>query len=844
MKSLDEFYRREEQERIERQNRQRLEEQRRFEEIERQRQFMIKDQLLYERLHSITVSTSNAAGGRLTIPIPTNLAITEDGLTLSWASDYSNFEIWVSIDSAPYYLFGTTTSKTYDLSQIISGDSFDYKVRAFQGTKYSQFTNSVNFTWSEYWMTLSNFFAEGRSGLTIPATKGTSLTILPAVWNNYEGNGYSTIADNGALDIGNNYDFTLWCKVNTIFASKTNTRDIIGKRIASSVNGRYGIGMSATTGYLSSYIQSSGGVVSIASTVDFTTAGWVYLRIDVNQTTKKFRFFINKTQVGSDSTFTGTFAALDPMYKFYIGAGQNSSGVVQSYSNSQHSDSGIFRRILTDTEWATIVDGGYVGDGDDPFWPCNNARSGYNFDASSNGYHLAITTAHWFAETYTASGSTYCLDKGYSLYGDIDGTLNRYLPLTLAGNEITPPSLGTGIIKVKKYDGMESFHNLANSKIQFNDEFWDRSNTTIWNDFARNSGVTLGYYDATDANTKKRFHPRELGNLQISYWLNTGYTGIPFFKMGTNTWFEREKLECIFTLSENVTGALYNKSLVYCGDLPFSAGTYYAIGMGSNYYTSTEPRLLLSRLKEGPFIPFTNITYTERVDTHYGNGKVLQINSNSWLMTHETFGKGLTLAKSVNGVNWEFCMYLPHLQNGDGIGQGCFFVDNDDTTDYRNIHVIGFRPTEGYIYEMHPLNSSYTEWSIPILIFDTGNPKVYNPEIILISGVYHMYYSRFNQGTGTHYMFHATCTENPFLTVNNWTNKDIDDWSGLGDFVESMSFINFGDANWIIYFLDLTSWDQQRYALSDDNCATFGTSVGIYSLSWPLNYSIGMIKLK
>jgi surface protein len=153
MKSLDEFYRRAEQERQERLNRQRLEEQRRFEEIERQRQFMIKDQLLYERLHSVTVSTSNAAGGSVSLSVPTNLAITEDGSILSWDSNYSNFEVWVSIDSAPYYLSGTTTLKTYNLNQLAEGDIFNYKVRAYQGTKYSQFTSSVNFYWSSYWMT-------------------------------------------------------------------------------------------------------------------------------------------------------------------------------------------------------------------------------------------------------------------------------------------------------------------------------------------------------------------------------------------------------------------------------------------------------------------------------------------------------------------------------------------------------------------------------------------------------------------------------------------------------------------------------------------------------------------
>ena len=88
MKSLEELYEKLESQRLDKLEKQKAEEQKRFEEVERQRQFMIKDQLLYERLHSISVSTSNAAGGRLTIPIPINLSVIGDGLTLSWILVY------------------------------------------------------------------------------------------------------------------------------------------------------------------------------------------------------------------------------------------------------------------------------------------------------------------------------------------------------------------------------------------------------------------------------------------------------------------------------------------------------------------------------------------------------------------------------------------------------------------------------------------------------------------------------------------------------------------------------------------------------------------------------------
>jgi hypothetical protein len=692
---------------------------------------------------------------------------------------------------------------------------------------------------SSFWKSYQNFLAEGRSGLTIPAKKGVSPTILLPVWDNSQHNGYSSIVDDGALDVGNDYDFTLVHKCKSNLASKVNVRFLVGKNIGASVNGRYGFSTSATTCYLSAIIQSSGGTVTIASTIDYTAQEYVFLRMDVNQATKKFRFFVNEIQIGTDTSFTGTFNTLAEAYKFYIGAGTKSDLSTYLFSNSFHGDTWIFRKLLSVEEGATLMAGGVVS-GELAHWTCGNAASGYHFDSSGNNYHLAITTNSY--EKYSIEGSRYCLDHGYTLYGNTYGTLNRYLPLTLAGNEITPPDLGAGVEKIKNYAGMLDYHNFANSMIQFSDDFWDRSNVTIWNDFAR--AVTT-YYNSTDINTKKQFHPRELGNLHLSKWLNDDYRGVPFFTMGANTWDAREKLESIFTLSKNTTGVVYNQILTYCKDLPFPSGTFYAMGIGTNYYTSTDPRLLISKLKEGPFIEFKNITCTERTATHFGNAKVLQISSNKWLMIFEVKEGdqyNQVLATSVNGINWVQTMVLPLPTGVTVYGQGGYFVDNDDPTDFNNIHYTGFSLNPGIVWETHPLNANFTEWSDPVAIFNTGYTKIFNQTILLISGVYHMYYSRFDTEANTHYMHHATCTTNPFGTVNDWANIDVGDWSGLGS-IESFSFINLGGANWVMYYYDIFNFIY-RYTLSEDNCATFDAGVIIYSLSYPLSYATSVIKLK
>jgi hypothetical protein len=79
--------------------------------------------------------------------------------------------------------------------------------------------------------------------------------------------------------------------------------------------------------------------------------------------------------------------------------------------------------------------------------------------------------------------------------------------------------------------------------------------------------------------------------------------------------------------------------------------------------------------------------------------------------------------------------------------------------------------------------------------------------------------------------------------VNDWTTIQTGDWSGLGN-VESFSFINLGGTNWILYYLDLDAPRKCKYSLSTDDGATWSAGVIIASLSTPLQFSVGVIKLQ
>ena len=291
----------------------------------------------------------------------------------------------------------------------------------------------------------------------------------------------------------------------------------------------------------------------------------------------------------------------------------------------------------------------------------------------------------------------------------------------------------------------------------------------------------------------------------------------------------------------------------------FSSGTYFGMGIDPSWYTSTHQHLGVSGNKEGPFFPLPQMTYTGAPSIYFGNAKILPLNVNkcngsvpsspgeiNWLMTHEVpeFATGgLYLATSHNGIDWQYVREMPGFGSMT-LGQCDWFIDNDDPSDFNNIHQIIFAPTSGRFYETHPLNSSFTSWSDLVLIFDTGIIKVMDAHVIKIGTVYHMFYSTsIALPSQTNYMYHAICTYGPFSAVNDWHNVGIGNWSGLGN-IESMSFVYLGGTNWIMYYEEIGAPDNYKYSLTVDDGATWGVGVRISSLSAPFQMSVGIIKMK
>jgi len=294
----------------------------------------------------------------------------------------------------------------------------------------------------------------------------------------------------------------------------------------------------------------------------------------------------------------------------------------------------------------------------------------------------------------------------------------------------------------------------------------------------------------------------------------------------------------------------------------FTSGDYVGIGRGSGL-GQNNPCLFQSKYKQGRFLRLIEATLTGNPAEAFGNAHILALNKDkcnnritpqegeiNWLMTYGNSEiespRNVLLAKSHNGINWEYVRMLPTISTYM-LGEGDWFIDNDDPSDYRNIHKTVFAPAaDGYgkIYETHPTTADFTEWSDLVELYShEGDNKLYNPVVVKIGSNYHMIVSI------EHYPYHLVCTHDPWTVDNDWTITQTGDWMGLG-VAESFSIFSLGGNSWIMYYLHLgniadPATFRNRYSISNDNLATWSTGVDIPELCPPtLQYAMGFTRLK
>ena len=408
-----------------------------------------------------------------------------------------------------------------------------------------------NFSWSSYWAQKAKLWTEGRNGLALFDLKGDNQPIYPSYIYLPNDGEYSYFQDNGSLDIGSD-NFTIFGFIKNEETVKTRYPVFFSKGPLSGIDGTYYLHARATSGYWSFGVQPSDGLIVITSNIDSTNHEWIFFLLEIDQTNKKIRFYINGNLVDSEKSYSGTFSNTDNKYNFYCGGAivETTPTVINgNIGKFSFSNLGIAHRLLTSDEKITLRTGGYVSNLA-AFWPAN---SWVIADITGNGYNL---TNYGFglpsggydgrrSLKYGQFGSRYTLDYGYAVYKHATFP-NVLVPLKQNGES---PVIPTNYELVKNVAGDLSNHNLADSEIDFTQDEWDKSDTIRFNEIVRKNI----YYDYTNPT---RWNVRgELNQDIMDKYYKLNYNHIIYPRGINNSYNDRDKLLGVFSFANNKTNS-------------------------------------------------------------------------------------------------------------------------------------------------------------------------------------------------------------------------------------------------------------------------------------------------
>jgi hypothetical protein len=467
-----------------------------------------------------------------------------------------------------------------------------------------------------------------RSGLNmVDSLGGASAPIqLPYLYKP-TGNEYAYVADNGALDIINNLGvnpatpggdtgFTLcgWCKSET--TDKTVIRYLMGKLTTSVIIGLYGIGANITTGVLFAQLRSSGGVITLSGTTDFTAGGspWYFLRMDVNYTTKKLRLFVNEVQEGVDTSFTGTLSQMTDAFEFCIGTGNDAGTGFQKIALSSHSDTYIFPFLLTTAQGAALMARGSVP-GATFYTDCRLQADNVIYEYIAGRHLTGVNLLKATKKKYDSNGTRQSLEIGYTRYTKV-GSQDIQIPYKSAG--VPSTVVPDGFTVAENNPVSATGHNLADSYIPVTGV--DRSDTSMCSYLARRTDLKY-FYNSVNVSW---IHATEMYNLLLSNIFHAAYRGLRFSKITNRV------LTDFYVYATNKTNLDYDKPIIYSGEttlLKFDVltDTHIVAINGLKVLKFNDVHTLSLSLDGGVTYPITLVTTLDLVD--YGfifdNGNIM-----------------------------------------------------------------------------------------------------------------------------------------------------------------------------------------------------------------------------
>ncbi|MCK5134881.1 MAG: hypothetical protein KAR19_03775 [Bacteroidales bacterium] len=222
------------------------------------------------------------------------------------------------------------------------------------------------------------------------------------------------VADNGALDINQaTTDFCLCGPIEITDLSEVGY--VFGKNVGGAKDGRYGLHQNG--GSLTCYVESSGGLISIADNITLTEQRYSIV-IHVDRSAKKVYFYIDSVlQNAGGTSYTGTIGTLANAYEFYLGAANSADGSgLSSHWKGRINDVRIFHKNVTSaSDLASLQKGERLGD-EVAWWFCEGEDTLEVHDASGNGYHL---TAQNFDSTSFVEGPWQSLMNKFGYAKDV-----------------------------------------------------------------------------------------------------------------------------------------------------------------------------------------------------------------------------------------------------------------------------------------------------------------------------------------------------------------------------------------------------------------------------------------
>lgn len=356
-------------------------------------------------------------------------------------------------------------------------------------------------------------------------------------------------------------DHTIYFRIKQVAAVTTTTK-WIAKLGGGAVAGQRGIMFGSINGTLRFYICDGGGTsYEEKSTVNSDTTvlplDYVDILMTINGTTK-----------------VGVFAVYDPSGNI-LGSQKTQDLSAFTFNTNDNTAAYIFDSthfVVTNFKKFSAVE--TITHCKDNSYTTNLALHYPHLiglmNAVADANHLILSAAITSTHITYISCNSYALDYGWDEYQaglvDVDKTAwNRYCCRKVNGTQIKPDVTIVGspcaaFRAIGERTG-GTLYNLFPGKVRFTNAFFDRSNTTIWNDTCR----AASDYDAVNT---KDFATASLNQRTLQSWLNDGYRGRLYVHFNGNSIerLDRQYCQGIYLYSTDIKGVDQAKVHQYTGD--------------------------------------------------------------------------------------------------------------------------------------------------------------------------------------------------------------------------------------------------------------------------------------